>query len=184
MTALDNSFVVFSQMEHTFNKERFKRKWVQSTAESLSLGRTTRVIDNLVTTANKSKFIFFLICYNTKFSSTKFAEQRSQPDLVGELPLQSAVWWGTVRSAIQTPNIERPGVRLGRQIPDPGRNLQQPCLSQKGIHCNSYAKTHGQCLLRRQVSLHNQCYTMSPFLKESQSHEEDGILPFFQVPDQ
>ena len=59
MTALDESFVVFSQMEHTFNKERFKRKWVQSTAESLSLGRTTRVIDNLVTTANKSKVISF-----------------------------------------------------------------------------------------------------------------------------
>ena len=55
--ALETSSVQFAQMEDTFNKKRFKRKWVQSTVESSRLGQNTRMIDNLVATANKSKII-------------------------------------------------------------------------------------------------------------------------------
>ena len=53
--ALETSSVDFSRMEDTFNQKRFKRKWVQSTNESSSMGQITRLIDNLVDTANKSK---------------------------------------------------------------------------------------------------------------------------------
>ena len=57
--ALETSSVDFSRMEDTFNQKRFKRKWVQSTNESSSMGQITRLIDNLVDTANKSKISNF-----------------------------------------------------------------------------------------------------------------------------
>ena len=57
--ALETSSVEFSRMEDTFNQKRFKRKWVQSTPESSSMGQKTRLTDNLVDTTSKSKEIKF-----------------------------------------------------------------------------------------------------------------------------
>ena len=57
--ALETSSAKFSQMEDTFNQKRFKRKWVQSTPETDSMGQKTRLTDNLVDTTSKSKKIKF-----------------------------------------------------------------------------------------------------------------------------
>ena len=57
--ALENSYFELSQMEETFNRNRYKRKWVQSTAESANLGQRTRIVVNLMDTASKSKIVHF-----------------------------------------------------------------------------------------------------------------------------
>ena len=57
--ALETSSAKFSQMEDSFNQKRFKRKWVQSTPESSSMGQKTRLTDNLVDTTSKSEEIKF-----------------------------------------------------------------------------------------------------------------------------
>ena len=57
--ALENSLVEFSQMEDTFNKNRYKSKWVQSTSESANMGQKTRTVEKLVDACNKSKSIPF-----------------------------------------------------------------------------------------------------------------------------
>ena len=57
--AMEASFDEFLQMEDVFNQKRFKRKWVQSTAETDRLGQKNRLVDNLMDAANKSKMTSF-----------------------------------------------------------------------------------------------------------------------------
>ena len=57
--AMEASFNEFLQMEDVFNQKRFKRKWVQSTAETDRLGQKNRLVGSLVDAANKSKMTSF-----------------------------------------------------------------------------------------------------------------------------
>ena len=57
--AMEASFNEFLQMEDVFNQKRFKRKWVQSTAETDRLGQKNRLVGSLVDAANKSKMKSF-----------------------------------------------------------------------------------------------------------------------------
>ena len=50
---MEASFNEFLQMEDVFNQKRFKRKWVQSTAETDRLGQKNRLVGSLVDAANK-----------------------------------------------------------------------------------------------------------------------------------
>ena len=56
---MEASFNEFLQMEDVFNQKRFKRKWVQSTAETDRLGQKNRLVGSLVDAANKSKMTSF-----------------------------------------------------------------------------------------------------------------------------
>ena len=92
--ALETSSVEFSQMEDTFNKKRFKRKWVQSTTETSSLGQKTRMIVNLVDTANKSKQILFEFNAMHSFSAITLMNKETNLTLL-ESSLYSQLMVGT-----------------------------------------------------------------------------------------